>query len=320
MKRSYSVDLVLEHYPNLKFDEVVSRLRSTYVSIPRRYMYCAVSKAGNTTMKEILHSVEHFPPIKSVGHSPMFSRRDMFLHWRENVPLPSLADLDNKTQKQVLESPDFLRITVVRNPYTRLASAWRNRVLVCEPPHVPFYRQVKGQLPELGKKSLILFEEFVDHIANKCDLSTCNQHWRRQADQLFIKALRYDHIGKVERMEETVKRFQEHLGISKPLALGRKNSTFAGTVRFTQALADQIYSLYKEDFVAFGYDRNDWPHDGNHARSDGTVPEELFIDEIIERNIIIYQLYQERNRLMEKTPSVLRGLFNKFQRTLLGQS
>jgi len=86
----------------------------------------------------------------------------MFIHARPNVPLPSLVDLNNRTQEEVLESPDFLRITVVRNPYTRLISAWTNKILLCEPGVKEEYLQIKGQLPALHKKSLISFPEFVE--------------------------------------------------------------------------------------------------------------------------------------------------------------
>src|SRR5207253_3631085 len=86
-----------------------------------------------TQMIELLRAVENAPPLKVFVDGQQETRRDQFIHARQNVPLPSLAHLDDKIQREVLESPDFIRITVVRNPYARLVSAWRNKVFLCEP-------------------------------------------------------------------------------------------------------------------------------------------------------------------------------------------
>ena len=323
MKGSYVVKLILARYPHLKFDKVVEQLQEgSFVSLSRRYLYVLVSKAACTTMRALLQAVECFPPPKEFDGSKPVMNRGQFLHCRENIPLPSLVDLDNGTQKQVLESPDFLRMTVVRNPYTRLVSAWKNRILICAPGQVRLYVKIKGHLPEYGRKSLISFEEFVDHIA-QTDLSKCDLHWRRQVDHIFSKALNFTHIGKLERMEETLQRFQHHLGLVEPLSVGRKNTTAAGDVDFAQSLADKIYFLYQEDFEAFGYDRNAWPRpsrNGNDSRNNGMVPVERFMDEIIERNLIIYHLYQERRRLLQRTPSgIAQRIYDKFRRTLFSE-
>ena len=322
MKRSYVVTLILNHYPYLKFHDVVSRLQSSsYVSLPRRYLYWAIPKAACTTMKEVLHTVEDLPPIQFFVDSLRETRRDMFIHARENMPMPSLVDLDDRTQRDVLESPDFLRMTVVRNPYARLVSAWRNRVLLCEPWLERLYLEIRGQLPGPDQKSLLSFEEFLDYVS-RCDLRTCNGHWARQVDRLFLKAIHFNHIGKVERMSETWQRFQQHLRTSDPLPVSSKNvSVSAPAAEFTEALASKIYSLYQADFEAFGYDRNSWPKPREHSdpsRNGSMVPEAKFIDEIIERNLVISYLYQERDRLraqLQRTPSALfRRFCNKLRR------
>src|SRR5438270_12745204 len=122
MRYSYALERILDHFPGLKPGDVIFRLRqSTFVSLPKRYMYFEVPKAGCTQMKELLRRVEGAAPINlfTKGHWPV--RRDMFVHARANMPLLSLLDLDDASQREVLESPDFLRMSVVRNPYSRLA-------------------------------------------------------------------------------------------------------------------------------------------------------------------------------------------------------
>lgn len=303
MRYPYAVQLILDRYPCLKPEDVAERLRySSFVSVSKRYLYFQVPKAACTKMKELLRALENAPPIKLLAdNAALETRRDMFIHARENVPLPSLVDLDDRTQREVLESPVFLRMTFVRNPYTRLVSAWKNKVMLCEPGYEYLYVQIKGHLPEFHAKSLITFEEFVEYIATQCDLRTCNPHWRRQTDQIFSSALPFSFIGKIERMAEGLRRFEQHLGLSQHIVDDARNASGARDAGIYDGnLADKVYSLYEADFEALGYDRSAWP--GNEPGSSerpqqGIVREETFNDEVIERNIIISLLYEERNRL-----------------------
>jgi len=311
MSYPYAVKLILDRYSDLKPEEIAQRLRySTFVSIPKRYMYFEVPKAACTKMKVLLRSLEQAPPLKLYAPPELReTRRDMFVHARENVPLPSLLDLDDRTQREVLESADFLRITFVRNPYTRLASSWKNKIMLCEPDQQHLYRQIRGYVPELHGKSLIGFEEFVEYIENQCDLRTCDSHWRRQVDHLFFSALNFSYVGKIEQMAEGLKRFEKHLGLSAPLTNEARNVSNSSAVLYHKNLAEKVYSLYAADFQTLGYDRDTWPGvelNPGEASKKTTVREETFADEVIERNIVILHLYQERDHLRADLGKVFR--------------
>lgn len=298
---SYAVQLILDHFPTLRPEDVTERLRfSSFVSLPKRYLYFEVPKAGCSQMKALLRTLENAPPIKLLRGSLRVSSRDLFLHARENVPLPSLVELDDRTQREVLESKNFFRFAVVRNPYTRLVSAWRNKVLLCEPDYEDIYFCIEGHLPEWNeKKSLVSFEQFVNYIAKNCDLATCNIHWRRQVDHVFLGAINFRCIAKLENLRQDLLAFQQHLGSAAPLSFGGSNvSAPVGDASYTQALADQVYDLYRADFEAFGYDRASWPA-GEKLKAAG-VPAEKFCHEIIERNLIISRLYHEREWLLSQ--------------------
>src|SRR5215469_4171097 len=302
MKYPYALERILDYFPDLNSTQVLRQLRrTTFVSTEERYFYFAVPKAACTQMKELLRTIVNAPPIKLFADGSPQTRRDMFIHARPNVPLPSLVDLDNRTQREVLESPDFLRMTVVRNPYTRLISAWTNIILLCEPGVKEEYLEIKGQLPALQKKSLISFPEFVEYIENKCDLRTCNNHWRRQVDHTFYPAMNFSLVAKVEQLAEGLRQFERHIGAPQPLvANGKNTSTGSGQSPYTSELADRVYSAYRADFEMLGYDRSSWPQpdsqNGNEPRK-AHISEERFQDEVIERNLVILSLYEERDRL-----------------------
>jgi len=322
MSYPYAVRLILDRYDYLRPEEVTQRLRySTFVSVPKRYLYFEVPKAACTKMKELLWRLENGPPIKLLVGNLYETRREMFIHDRKNVPLPSLVDLDEKTQREVLGSPDFLRMTFVRNPYTRLISAWKNKVMLCEPGYENVYVEIKGDLTALRKKSLITFDEFVEYIATQCDLRTCNLHWRRQSDHIFFSALNFSFVGKIECMAEGLQRFEQHLGLTRALVADARNvSRGADGEGYNASLADKVYSLYQEDFEKLGYDRDAWParqSDSPETASKCPVPEEVFNDEIIERNLILSLLYQERDQLRADLRKVSRFRLLAFVNALL---
>jgi hypothetical protein len=298
---SYVVKKILRHYPLADPANVIARLRfSSFVNVNKRYLYFEVPKAACTEMKELLRLQEGAPPIKLFAGNLPETRREMFVHARENVPLPSLVDVDDATQKDVLESSDFLRLTIVRNPYARLVSAWRNKVVPCEPGCERLYLEIRGRLPDMHSKALIAFDEFVGYLETKCDLSNSDPHWRRQVDHLFLEALNFSHVGKVENLAASLSMLQQHLGLPEPLTAGLKNvSAPVSLTTYNQDLADKVYVLYQQDFERLGYDRDSWldSQSASPIPAKVVVPEERFYDEIIERNIIISSLYQERQRL-----------------------
>jgi Sulfotransferase family len=303
MKYGYAVGRILDHSPGLRADDVIDRLRrETFVSVPRRYMYFSVPKAANTQMKQVLRLVEGAAPIKLFINPRIWeTRREQFVHDRVNVPLPSLVDLDDNTQREALEAPDFFRMTVVRNPYTRLVSAWRGLVISCETPGRDIYLELRGRLPDIHEKSLISFNEFVEYVEGSYHLRTCNRHWMGQVDYTFLPVMNFSCIVKVEQLGEGLRRFQQHLRLSEPLAtVGANESLPLGTASYTEEMADKVYALYRPDFEVLRYDRNTWAAPRhNPSRQPGiyVVSEEKLRDEIVERNLTMLGLYEERERL-----------------------
>jgi Sulfotransferase family len=295
MRASYVVQLVSGRYSYLTPEQIVSRLyHSSFVDLEKRYLYYGVAKAACTSMKTLLKRLAGDPPIKLIcgGHDE--SRRDMFIHARENVPLPSLVDLDDASQREILHAPDFLRMTVVRNPYTRVLSAWR-KVMLCEPGCEPQYMAIKGKLPDFGRKDLITLPEFITYLEGE-DLRTCDSHWSFQTTHMFLDAIDFNFVGKVESMGEVMDRFSRHLGHPDMLAAERKNvSEGSSTGRYDAELARRVHALYSIDFQRLGYEAGDWIA-GDPAAS-RPVSDQKFCDEIIERNLLLSELYREVYRL-----------------------
>jgi hypothetical protein len=299
MSTSYAVRQVQAQYPHANADYIRWRLRySTFVNFERQYLYYEVAKAASTSMKMLIHALEKLPPIAPYisGHSEV--RRDMFIHERNAFQLKSLIDFDDQAQEYILTSPNFLRFTVVRNPYTRLQSAWKDKVLPCAPGYQYLYYQIKGRLPRSNDpRSFITFPEFITAIA-KDDLRVCNAHWRSQVEHLFFKSMNLNLIGRTESLSETVKLFIKRAAFAATQIPAATNTSIAN-VPYDQTLADQVYTLYARDFVDLNYAKNSWK-----SKDQTPVPETVqaakFLDEITERNIVIGHLYKERTSLRER--------------------
>jgi hypothetical protein len=298
MGAPYVVQLVLDHYGYLKPDQIRARLRhSSFVSMEKRYLYYAVNKAACTSMKTLISATEGGPPIKTLSGGLDESRREMFIHARENVPVPSLVDLDDAAQREVLHAPDFLRMTVVRNPYTRVLSAW-NKVMLCEPGAEEQYLAIKGEIPGFTSKNLITLAEFVDYLTTQ-DLRTCDAHWSFQTTHLFMDALDFNFVGKIENMAEVMEQFSQRLGQRGRFIAEQRNRSHGSTVAsFDSELAGRVHKLYAVDFERLGYHADSWPAgDPSVARM---VSEQKFNDEIVERNLLLSELYKEVYSLRAK--------------------
>jgi tetratricopeptide (TPR) repeat protein len=300
MTGSYAIRRVRERHPYFSADYISYWLQySTYVSFERKYLYYQVSKAACTSIKRLIHALERLPPIPPYIGVLHEVRRDMFIHERSAFQLKSLLDFDDQTQEYILTSSDFLRFTVVRNPYTRLQSAWKDKVLPCAPGYEYFYHNIKGRLPEASDpRSFITFPQFVAAIAQH-DLRVCDHHWRLQVEHLFHNSMNFNHIGRTEALFESVNLFIKRAGF-EPTEIPPAANASIPDVPYDQALADQVYDLYKSDFIGLRYARDSWKYIAVAKPRHDTVETTKFLDEITERNIVMGYLYDERTSLRER--------------------
>lgn len=293
---SLAVQRVLQHFPSLPANEIARRLAySTFVNFERRYMYFEVPKAGCTSIKALLHSLERLPPLAQCDKFGRPLRHDALYHVRESFPLPTIMDFDDAKQDIILNSPDFFRFTVVRNPYTRLASAWKDKVQIAAPDYLYLYQAIRGRLPQTVD-DVITFEEFVAYLASQ-GLDRADPHWRPQTAHLFMPALNFSWIGATERMQETISKFGDHLGMdagSSP----RKHAA-VGSVRYDKPTSEQVYRLYEQDFIQFGYTKESWSHNASEAAPD-IIPLNFYLQEVLERNVVIAKLDKIRRELLQE--------------------
>ncbi len=132
-------------------------------------------------------------------------------------------------------------VSFVRNPYTRLASAWADRV-----------RNRGLSLGGLGDGRPD-FATFVGRV-ERADPRSVNPHVRAQST--LLKSVELDFLGRMETLDDDLGRLAVYLGVD-PSTVAPRNVTGAGSSLvelYSDDLAARVMGLYRADFERFGYD------------------------------------------------------------------
>lgn len=223
----------------------------TNISLQNRYVYVALDKVANSTVKDRLYRIEYEP----VGW------KAVTLFDKKCSPLLSPYQLPWDQVRDVLNGGNYTRFAFVRNPYTRLLSCYLDRIMRAR--STPRRRLMKQMGRSMGS-SAPTFEEFVRTVTQQASV-TQDSHWRDQSDELLIGTFDYDFIGKFEGLTDDMASISQMIwGELRPdMDLsGKKNSnsspraTGAGKSvvdYYTDEMARLVRDRYAADFENFGY-------------------------------------------------------------------
>ena len=138
---------------------------------------------------------------------------------------------------------DYFKFAFVRNPWERLVSTWRNKVV----------DQNGFDLEPATRAELSEFPRFVDHVAG-LDLETCDEHMRLQCRKIDLGHI--DYLGRFETFNDDLAAIFNILDLPLSDAIVRKNvSSHGGAFRsyYDDALVERVGQLYRRDIQIFGY-------------------------------------------------------------------
>lgn len=218
----------------------------TYISLRNHYVYMAVGKAANSTVKHHLYELEYA--------GTRFKTKS--LHDRQYAPLLSPFQLSDDLLEEVLTSPKYYRFSVVRNPYARLLSCYLDRIV---PGNSAPYRQLLLAMnkPDGTKVS---FSEFINTVCRQNPFDQ-NNHWRLQVCEIFSNKIKYNLIGKQENFSEDMSIIWPHIASGKGVpnfSAENKSPSITSANKhlndyYTSELIELVREAYRDDFSEFGY-------------------------------------------------------------------
>jgi hypothetical protein len=221
-------------------------------------------KVATTTFRHVL-----LEALEETKTEPQLSRAWPFTRSRRQLLAPPLDYLD-----LFLHPKRYRFFGFVRNPYSRLVSAWRDKCRL-DADGAPVARSMKRELPAIRQfasqneldgaapGSEIPFSTFVDYVESQ-EEGTRNHHWDTQASVLATDLIRYDRLYSLESdftngMSRIFSEFGlSHEWVARRLATPLNSVEGSDQQTYTRDLADRVFRIYRTDFEQFGYDRDSW--------------------------------------------------------------
>ena len=138
---------------------------------------------------------------------------------------------------------DYFKFAFVRNPWERLVSCWRNKVV--DNNHFDFSG---AELTEMRD-----FSNFVDFVSG-LNTENCDPHLRLQCRLIDLNQI--DYLGRLESIDRDL--FEIFRILDIPLVdIPRKNVSSGNNPYwhyYDNELVEKVYQIYHRDIQIFGYD------------------------------------------------------------------
>jgi len=272
----------------------MSRLRyNSFVSPARRYVYMATPKAACTSMKMMIAEIEGARFDSEARPYQRETRRDMRIHQRKYLDIPTFLDLSERDRRNILSQRDgWFTFALVRNPFSRLVSVFENKIRMGE----PRYRAFEERYGDGGEFSdpKSAFASFVNDVIGDPVRRDSDPHFSAQLGIVMPKLIPYTEIFKLEEIDKALGAFRRHLlgrGYTGNVDLPNMNSSASSSWRgyYDEPTAQMVAEIYAEDFRTFDYDPGDWQ--GGAEIAVETESDRRWRAEVVERNAVIDDLH-----------------------------
>ncbi|MEQ8652849.1 MAG: sulfotransferase family protein [Kiloniellales bacterium] len=225
---------------------------SAYVDPNRRFVYFANPKVGSTTILATLRALILNDP------SQMAHVADD-IHEKSRSPLKFLTEFDKKERNYLLSSPDIFRFCFVRHPFSRLLSAYYEKIQRNKHQKASVLRTLRRNADDQNTE--ISFSEFVNAVYRQ-PLSEMDFHWYPQHIQVYHRKIDMTFVGRMERFEEDFRAILQTVfgDRTRDLQVPQHNSPppreAVDIAALPKSVHAKIWNKYYWDFEYFGYDRS----------------------------------------------------------------
>jgi len=226
----------------------------------RGFLFAYVPKVACTNWKSLLRHM--------AGQEDWLDNRRA--HDKENGGLRYL-DLSKPEDQALLQNPILRKYAMVRDPYSRILSAYLNKVEA----RLPVSPQIEGEdhfcavvrdIDRFRQEHLspadypeINFEVFLRWLQHGKSWFTKDEHWTAQATLLRQPEVRFELLGRFENMTEDAAQLLHAMGCDQGFP-SQRDVNFSPTKAtekmaqyYTKACQEHVKTFFAADFILFGY-------------------------------------------------------------------
>jgi len=222
------------------------------ISSKYRYVYVGNPKTGGSSLKSAMVELEIRNSNKKLDYHNLKTFRD-----RNISPLERLDELPTNAPLTFLVNNRYKFVTMVRNPYTRLISCYRDKIINNNQQKAGILRILGYDHNKLDRH--IEFREFVSAVIGQSDYEM-DPHWRVQTSQVLYGILPYSFIGRFENYHNDFKGIFREIGLEESeipnlrhLHISKSQTDEGCSTFYSADLQDSVYKRYRQDFEVFGY-------------------------------------------------------------------
>ena len=231
----------------------------SHVIVNEKYkvLFCYIPKISCSNMKRIFLVMENLYPSIETADSPTMHRE-----------IVRLSRYRHEKREYMLKH--FYKFLLVRDPFERLVSAYRNKLegsrgksfFPSMSKNIIAKYRYNGAKILPGQDYNVTFTEFVRYLIDNPPWSV-NEHWMPYVDLCRPCNIQYDFIGSIDTLQRDVKHAMRkiHANETKYYVFKSKGSPLTKTKQATAGFLkelprkyfDQILAIFKQDHELFGY-------------------------------------------------------------------
>lgn len=188
--------------------------------------------------------------------------------------LTLLSELDNG--RKLLADSTIKKYSVTRNPFTRVLSAFLNKVHsfnenydLSLQSHGQYFESIYKKIQTHASRANpgladdgVTFMQFLEWIIQSDNIETTNEHWMSQFSILSPDEVDFSFIGKMENLEDDAAVILSELNIpyafptQQEVRFPGQNTTQLISQYYDKKCIDLVLQLYQHDFAVFNYEKH----------------------------------------------------------------
>jgi hypothetical protein len=235
---------------------------NTYVLMDDKLLYVSNTKAACTSLRWMVADLAG--EDKHAFYATLNAQQSRLMtihgHRRRWHHTPQLFQIPAEERAAISRDNGWLIFTVVRDPWSRLFSAWQSKFLVRHAYYLRHYDQEEW-FPRVPSRAEDVIEDFHAFVFAAPWLThpllSQDVHFKPQVSSVRPQGINYSKIYDLTEMPTLVEDIHRHLtqlGKDRELYLPRANETPLTLIPqlFEDGVAEEIEKLYQPDLEAFG--------------------------------------------------------------------